>query len=136
MRRTKVEKVALAAYNLTGEAQRWWTRMLKTEPRMEWTRFLVVFNQKHIPQSNKDSKSMEFQNLKQRGYMTVTEYEAQFTTLANYAEPLILVDNMKARRFEDSLHPDLRKAIKPLKLPAYAEVLDRALMLGKKRRKY
>lgn len=68
--------------------------------------------------------------------MTVTEYEAQFTTLANYAEHLILVDNMKARRFEDSLHHDLRKAIKPLKLPAYAEVLDRALMLGKKRRKY
>lgn len=67
MRCTKVEKVALAAYNLTGEAQRWWTLMLKTEPRMEWTCFLVVFNQKHIPQSIKDSKSMEFQNLKQRG---------------------------------------------------------------------
>lgn len=40
MRCTKVEKVALAAYNLTGEAQWWWTLMLKTEPRMKWTRFL------------------------------------------------------------------------------------------------
>ncbi|KAF7134853.1 hypothetical protein RHSIM_Rhsim08G0139100 [Rhododendron simsii] len=123
------EKVALAAYNLIGEARRWWNLVSKAEPRMEWTHFLVLFNQKYLPQAIKDSKSMEFQNLKQRGNMTVTEYDAQFTTLAHYAEHLIPNDSMKARRFEDGLQPDLGRAVKLLKLETYAEVLDRALML-------
>lgn len=123
------EKVALAAYNLTGEAQRWWTLVKKTEPQMVWERFYEVFNQKYIPPSIKDSKSMEFQNLKQKSGMTVAQYEAEFTTLAHYAPHLIPDDNMKARRFEDGLDPELRKIIKSLKLPTYAEVLDRALML-------
>ncbi|KAF7112781.1 hypothetical protein RHSIM_RhsimUnG0193500 [Rhododendron simsii] len=126
---TDREKVALAAYNLIGEARRWWNLVSKAEPRMEWTRFLVLFNQKYLPQAIKNSKSMEFQNLKQRGNMTVTEYDAQFTTLAHYAEHLIPNDRMKARRFEDGLQPDLRRAVKLLKLETYAKVLDRALML-------
>ncbi|XP_058224359.1 uncharacterized protein LOC131333703 [Rhododendron vialii] len=126
---TNTEKVALAAYNLIGEAQQWWNLVSKAEPQMEWTRFLVLFNQKYLPQAIKDSKSMEFQDLKQRGNMTVTEYDAQFTTLAHYAEHLIPNDSMKARRFEEGLQPDIRKAVKLLKLQTYAEVLDRAQML-------
>ncbi|KAG5523801.1 hypothetical protein RHGRI_030706 [Rhododendron griersonianum] len=101
---TDREKVSLAAYNLIGEAQRWWNLVSRAQPRMEWTRFLVLFNQKYLPQSIKDSKSMEFQNLKQRG-------------------------NMTARRFEEGLQPNVRRAVKLLKLQTYAEVLDRALML-------
>lgn len=128
---TEREKVALAAYNLVGEAQRWWNLVRKSEPQIEWARFLVLFNEKYLPPSIKDSKSMEFQNLKQRGSMTVIDYESQYTTLANYASHLIPDDNAKARRFEEGLRPDLRKAIKLLKLQTYAEVLDRALMLEK-----
>ncbi|KAG5523803.1 hypothetical protein RHGRI_030706 [Rhododendron griersonianum] len=57
------------------------------------------------------------------------EYDAQFTTLAHYAEHLIPNDSMKARRFEEGLQPNVRRAVKLLKLQTYAEVLDRALML-------
>ncbi|KAF7141115.1 hypothetical protein RHSIM_Rhsim06G0100400 [Rhododendron simsii] len=123
------EKVVLALYNLTGEAQRWRTLVRRAEPQMGWERFYDLFNQKYIPPSIKDSKSMEFQNLTQKPGMIVAQYEAEFTTLAHYAPHLILDENMKARRFEGGLNPDLRKLIKSLKLPTYAEVLDRSLML-------
>ncbi|XP_058185656.1 uncharacterized protein LOC131302879 [Rhododendron vialii] len=123
------EKVALAAYNLTGEAQRWWTLVRRVEPQMGWERFYNLFNQKYIPPSIRDRKSMEFQNHTQKPGMTVAQYEAEFTTLAHYAPHLIPDENMKARRFEGGLNPDLRKLIKSLKLPTYAEVLDRSLML-------
>ncbi|KAF7129456.1 hypothetical protein RHSIM_Rhsim10G0110100 [Rhododendron simsii] len=81
------------------------------------------------PLSPGDSKSMEFQNLTQKPGMTVAQYEAEFTTFAHYAPHLIPDENMKARRFEGGLNPDLCKLGKSLKLPTYAEVLDWSLML-------
>ncbi|KAG5516681.1 hypothetical protein RHGRI_037428 [Rhododendron griersonianum] len=72
---------------------------------------------------------MEFQNLTQNSGMTVAQYETEFTILAHYAPHLIPEENMKARRFEGGLNPDLPKLVKSLKLPTYAEVLDRSLTL-------
>lgn len=101
----------------------------RAEPQMGCERFYDIFNQKYIPPSIRDSKSMEFQNLTQKSGMTIAQYEAEFTTLAHYAPHLIPDENMKARRFEGGLNPDLHKLVKSLKLPTYAEVLDRSLML-------
>ncbi|KAF7126629.1 hypothetical protein RHSIM_Rhsim11G0010200 [Rhododendron simsii] len=126
---TEVEKTTLATYNLKGEAQRWWNLMVTTEPGMTWGRFKDIFKKKYIPKAIRDSKATEFQNLKQRGSMTVTGYDEQFTSLANYAEHLIPNEDSKARRFEDGLLPDYRKHIKPLNFETYPEVLNCALML-------
>ncbi|KAF7130156.1 hypothetical protein RHSIM_Rhsim10G0127900 [Rhododendron simsii] len=112
-----------------AEAQRWWTLVRRAEPQMGWERFYDLFNQKYIPPSIRDSKSMEFQNLMQKPGMTVAQYEAEFTSLAHYAPHLIPDENMKAHRFEGGLNPDLRKLVKLSKLATDAEVLDWSLML-------
>ncbi|KAH7839539.1 hypothetical protein Vadar_005460 [Vaccinium darrowii] len=129
MRCSETHKVGLASYQLEGEAHRWWTMKEQSEPRMGWTRFLVVFREKYIPQSIQDAKCTEFQQLKQKGQMTVSEYEAEFTNLAQYAPHMVATENMKARKFEDGLKPEIRKVVRPMRLPTYAEVVDRALII-------
>lgn len=124
---SETQKVGLASYQLEGEAYRWWTMKDEAEPRMVWTRFLVVFREKYVPQSLQDAKCTEFQQLEQKGQTTVSEYEAEFTNLAEYAPHMVATENRKARKFEDGLKPEIRKVVRPMRLPTNAEVVDRAL---------
>ncbi|KAF5934496.1 hypothetical protein HYC85_030667 [Camellia sinensis] len=41
---------------------------------------------------------------------------------------MVNTDYKKARKFENSLHNDIRERVNVLKLPMYVDVLDRALM--------
>ncbi|KAH7834692.1 hypothetical protein Vadar_018618 [Vaccinium darrowii] len=61
--------------------------------------------------------------------MTVSEYEAKFTNLAEYAPHMVATENMKARKLEDGLKPEILKVVQPMRLPTYAEVVDRALIV-------
>ncbi|KAF7124722.1 hypothetical protein RHSIM_Rhsim12G0125400 [Rhododendron simsii] len=61
---SETQKVGLASYQLEGEAHRWWTLKEEAEPRMVWTRFLVVFREKYVLQSLQKAKCTEFQQLK------------------------------------------------------------------------
>ncbi|GFZ11673.1 hypothetical protein Acr_23g0000580 [Actinidia rufa] len=66
--------------------------------------------------------------LKQLG-MTIEDYEGSFTNLAEYAPHLVETDEMRAQRFEEGLRHEIRRAIiRPLVLPTYADVLDRAII--------
>ncbi|KAG5561843.1 hypothetical protein RHGRI_004773 [Rhododendron griersonianum] len=129
MRCSETQKVGLASYQLEGEAHRWWTMKEEAEPRIVWTRFLEVFREKYVPQSLQDAKCTEFQQLKQKGQTTVSEYEAEFTNLAEYAPHMVATENRKARKFEDGLKPEIQKVVRPMRLPTYAEVVDRALLV-------
>ena len=75
---------------------------------------MEAFKEKYMPRSMTNAKRLEFENLKQKGEMTVAEYDAEFTNLAEYAPYLISNDEMKAHRFEDGLKPEVRKIIRPL----------------------
>ncbi|XP_058220084.1 uncharacterized protein LOC131330491 [Rhododendron vialii] len=61
--------------------------------------------------------------------MTIVDYEAEFTNLAKFGPHTIDTDNRKARKFKDGLIPGIRNVVKPLCLPTYADVLDRALIV-------
>ncbi|XP_028058137.1 uncharacterized protein LOC114262006 [Camellia sinensis] len=61
--------------------------------------------------------------------MSVTEYEAEFTRLSQYGKHLISTKNLKARRFEERLHPDIRDVILPMRLVTYAVIVDRAMIV-------
>ncbi|XP_028052463.1 uncharacterized protein LOC114256963 [Camellia sinensis] len=61
--------------------------------------------------------------------MSVTEYEAEFTRLSQYGKHLISTENLKARRFEEGLHPDIRDVILPMRLVTYADIVDRAMIV-------
>ncbi|GFZ05519.1 hypothetical protein Acr_17g0010910 [Actinidia rufa] len=66
-------------------------------------------------------------------------YEGSFTNLAEYAPHLVATDEMRARRFEDGLRHEIKRVIRPLVLPTYAEVLDRAIIVEQdeiERKKY
>ncbi|XP_028097674.1 uncharacterized protein LOC114297441 [Camellia sinensis] len=99
------------------------------EPTIIWDRFLVVFREKYIPQSVQDAKYAEFYRLKQWGQMSVTEYEVEFTRLSQYGKHLISTENLKARRFKEGLHPDIRDVILPIRLVTYTDIVDRAMIV-------
>ncbi|GFY89058.1 hypothetical protein Acr_06g0009980 [Actinidia rufa] len=70
---------------------------------------------------------------------TIAEYEAAFTNLAEYAPHLVATDEMRARRLEDGLRYEIKRVIRPLVLPTYADVLDRAIIVEQdemEKRKY
>lgn len=126
---TETQRVKLAAYMLKGESHRWWNLKEKAEPEMSWKRFVEVFKEKYIPQAIKDAKCSEFLNLKQRVPKSVADYEAEFTNLSKYGSHVIDTDVRKARKFEDGLLPEIRFVVRPLRLPTYADVVDRALLV-------
>ncbi|KAF7137351.1 hypothetical protein RHSIM_Rhsim07G0155000 [Rhododendron simsii] len=69
------------------------------------------------------------EQLKQKGLTTVSIYEAEFANLAEYTRHMVATENRKARKFEDGLKPEIRKVVRPMRLPTYAEVDDRALLV-------
>ncbi|GFZ07013.1 hypothetical protein Acr_18g0011830 [Actinidia rufa] len=97
------QKVEIGSYLLTGAASRWWNLKGVREPNTNWARF-------------KTGK-------------TIVDYEAAFTNLAEYAPHLVATDEMRARRFEDGLRYEIKRVIRPLVLPTYADVLDRAIIV-------
>ena len=90
------QKVKIGSYLLTREANRWWNLRSATELEMTWARFLEVFRDKYMPRAMTNAKRLEFENLKQRGAMTVAEYDVELTNLAEYAPYLISNDELKA----------------------------------------
>ncbi|GFS41489.1 hypothetical protein Acr_00g0074640 [Actinidia rufa] len=112
-------------------------RLLR-EPGMNWARFKVIFREKYVPRALQNAKCAEFEHLKQTG-KPIAEYEAAFTNLAEYAPHLVATDEMRARRFEDGLRYEIKRVIRPLVLPTYADVLDRAIIVEQdemEKRKY
>ena len=61
--------------------------------------------------------------------MTAVDYEGSFTNLAKCAPHLVAIDEIRARRFEDRLRHEIRRAIRPLVLPTYTDVIDRAIIV-------
>ncbi|XP_057485851.1 uncharacterized protein LOC130772128 [Actinidia eriantha] len=118
------QKVEIGSYLLAGEASRWGNLKGVREPGMNWARFKVIFKEKFVPRAVQNAKCSEFEHLKQLG-TTIVDYEGSFTNLAEYAPYLVATDEMRARKFEDGLRHEIRRAIRPLVLPTYAEVLDR-----------
>ncbi|KAF7148904.1 hypothetical protein RHSIM_Rhsim03G0014100 [Rhododendron simsii] len=88
-----------------------------------------VFREKYVPQSLQDANCNEFQQLRQKGQTIVSEYEAKFTNLAEYAPHMVATENRKAHKCEDGLKLEIRKVVRPMRLPTYAEVVDRALLV-------
>ncbi|GFS30371.1 hypothetical protein Acr_00g0011520 [Actinidia rufa] len=100
------QKVEIGSYLLTGAASRWWNLKGVREPGMNWARFKTGKN--------------------------IADYEAAFTNLVEYAPHFVVTDEMRARRFEDGLRYEIKRVIRPLVLPIYADVLDRAIIVERR----
>ncbi|XP_058185826.1 uncharacterized protein LOC131303052 [Rhododendron vialii] len=123
------DRVALATYQLKGEARNWWELMETTHDVaiMTFDEFENIFLDKYFPTPLKQAKAHEFMNLEQ-GTLTVTQYAARFEELSCYAQNIIPTEDDKARKFEWGLSTS-RKAIVGHAFPTYSEVVKCALRL-------
>ncbi|XP_058189333.1 uncharacterized protein LOC131306918 [Rhododendron vialii] len=96
-------RVALATYQLKGEARYWWDLMEATYTiaTMTFVEFEALFLDKYFSTPIRLAKEQEFLNLKQ-GTMTVTQYEAKFEELSRYALTSIPTEDKKAKESEEA----------------------------------
>ncbi|XP_024195741.1 uncharacterized protein LOC112198877 [Rosa chinensis] len=123
-------RITHAAYQFTGEAAKWW-KMVKRSCNVEtmsWDQFCKTFLDKFFPPVLQEAKVEKFNKLYQ-GKMSAMEYDARFTELSRYAPELVSTEAKKARKFEHGLRPNIRLKVSVLRLPTYAEVLERALIV-------
>ncbi|XP_058218101.1 uncharacterized protein LOC131329060 [Rhododendron vialii] len=123
------DRVALATYQLKGEARYWWDLMeiTYTIATMTFDKFETLFLNKYFPTPLRLVKEQEFLNPKQ-GTMTVTQYAAKFEELSRYALAAIATEDKKARRFEWGL-TTARRAVVSQAFPTYAGAVKCALRL-------
>ena len=110
-------RIRLAAFQLEGEAQVWW-RWARTSRDLEvmtWAEFQELFMGKYFPETVRHAKAQKFLELKQ-GAMTVMDYVARFTELAQFSEDYVATDVAKVRRFENGLKLSIRGRIVGLRL--------------------
>ncbi|XP_030473775.1 uncharacterized protein LOC115691322 [Syzygium oleosum] len=126
---TEEEKVTLAMYQLQGNAINWWKairgRVFPAGTAQTWAMFVEVFNGKYFSESAREQKLAEFMRLRQ-GQRNVDQYEAEFARLSMFAPRMVEDPLDRARRFRDSLKPDLRSQMISLNLRDYNEIYDRA----------
>ncbi|XP_028067871.1 uncharacterized protein LOC114270533 [Camellia sinensis] len=127
---TERQKVTFATFTFKDNPQEWWLLTLAKEEITTWARFLEVFYEKYFLDSLREQKASEFIHLEQ-GTMTVAEYESKFTQLARFATYVIPTETRKARKFEAGLDAGIKDRLEVLKLPTYAEVVDRAYIAEK-----
>lgn len=123
-------RVSFAAYQLEDAAALWWESIENTGgvAGMTWATFKKIFLKKYFPEMVKDTLRKEFLGLVQ-GNSTVMEYEARFTALSRFALEIISTENLKARRFERGLNPDIRKGVVGHRYKKYSKVFECALAL-------
>ncbi|XP_058202882.1 uncharacterized protein LOC131317341 [Rhododendron vialii] len=123
------DRVALATYQLKGEACYWWDPMEATHAiaTMTFAEFETLFLDKYFPTPLPLAKEQEFLNLKQ-GTMTVTQYAAKFEELSRYALVTIATEDKKARRFEWGL-TTARRVVVSQAFPTYAGAVKCAFRL-------
>ena len=123
---SKEQKVVMVVFKLEGQAKHWWKMTkagleAKGKP-LTWTNFLEAFYEKYFPNSVRDQKELEFQQLELRD-LIVGQYEAKFTELARFAPHLIEEDSKKAKKFLPGFHPPIRSKLVPLLLDSYSKVV-------------
>ncbi|MQL68384.1 hypothetical protein Taro_000686, partial [Colocasia esculenta] len=61
--------------------------------------------------------------------LTMAEYEAQFSWLAQYASHIVSTERMKAKRFLNGLKPSYITQLAPLDIQTYAKMVKNAQLL-------
>ena len=87
---------------------------------------------KYFPDTTRHAKAQEFLELKQ-GAMTVMDYVARFTGLAQFSDDYVATDMAKVRRFENGLKLSIQDRIVRLRLQDMDSMVGTALTIERKR---
>ncbi|XP_050919616.1 uncharacterized protein LOC127137174 [Lathyrus oleraceus] len=126
---TLVQKIRYGTHKLSGEVDDWWvdTRLRLETAGEEITRevFRREFLRKYYPEDVRGKKEIEFLELKQ-GNLSVTEYAAKFTELAKFYHHYdgANAEFSKCIKFENGLHPEIKKAVGYQKIHVFADLID------------
>ncbi|XP_058180091.1 uncharacterized protein LOC131298630 [Rhododendron vialii] len=128
------DRIALATFQMQGEADHWWDLIKTTHnlTTMTWRMFENLFLEKYFPAPVKQAMAQEFMDLKQRT-LTVTQYAARFEELARHATTIVPTDDAKARKFEWGLSHSIRTSVVSHEYPTYAQVVRCALMMEREK---
>ncbi|XP_028085074.1 uncharacterized protein LOC114286177 [Camellia sinensis] len=96
-------RVALAAYQLKGEAGQWW-KSVKYRVDHTWEAFMQAFQDKFLPPTARERLRKQFEQLLQL-HTPVAEYETKFTGLSRFAPELVSMEERKCLEFEKRLRP-------------------------------
>ena len=80
---------------------------------MPWEFFAQKFKAKYVSDMYRETKWKQFLNLKQR-YLSVAEYEKEFSHLSKYAPVSVLTEAFHCRQFEDGLHKSIKRYLVPV----------------------
>ena len=102
---TTEEKLECATSLQQEEAYQWWVSVTRTAPpkRVTWEFFLDEFKKHYVGRIYLSNMRWEFHNLKQR-QMSMIEYQREFTQFSKYAPEILVSEEEKICRFEDSLN--------------------------------
>ena len=126
-----VRAVELTSYQLTGVAYEWYKSLLRSRPAghptLKWPEFYNAFVEWFMPESLRDAKAREFELLKQTEGISVLDYDTKFNQLARYAPHMVMIYNMKAKRFANGLNEYLFRAVPLTRITTDSDVLDTTL---------
>ena len=127
-------RIRLAAFQLEGEAQVWWSwaRTSRDLEAMTWAEFQELYMGKYFPKTARHAKAQEFLELKQ-GATTVMDYVASFIELARFADDYVATDLAKVRRFENGLKLFIRARIVGLRLQDMDSMVVTGLTIERER---
>ncbi|KAL3834244.1 hypothetical protein ACJIZ3_008980 [Penstemon smallii] len=129
---TDAQKINLATFRLEDSARHWWRVVeerwrVEDTPRM-WDNFVIEFNTKFIPQVVRNRREREFMDLTQ-SMLTVSQYEARFTRLIQYAPHYQNDEDRKVRKFIEGLKLELRWALLSTDITTYSKAVEKALQV-------
>ncbi|XP_062105092.1 uncharacterized protein LOC133816802 [Humulus lupulus] len=118
-------RVTLAAFMLTGEADRWWEFILdgREVGSIYWEEFERSFLLMYFPRTFEIDRRTEFYNLTQ-GSLTVSQYQAEFVRLSQYDK--LSRPNAAKYFFVRGLKPSLAARVTG-NYSTYEEAVDKAL---------
>ncbi|XP_020272479.1 uncharacterized protein LOC109847660 [Asparagus officinalis] len=118
------EWVDLMNIQLTDTARIWWAaEKTHLERPIPWETFTEHFNRKYFPQSARDELLRRFVELKQGGRI-VDEYEAEFSSLSQYAPHLVTDPTIRRHQFQKGLNKYIRMALAGRALATHDAVLN------------
>ncbi|KAK8939259.1 hypothetical protein KSP39_PZI011311 [Platanthera zijinensis] len=134
MRCPAERKVELVVFLLEGEAKRWWVNLMKGKfqtrglANVTWAEFTREFTKWFVPRTEKRQLQEKFLRLVQ-GSRSVLQYEAEFSSLAYYAESAVATEEARCLRFQEGLRDDIRASVVPFDIIEYALLVEKARLV-------
>ncbi|MED6160211.1 hypothetical protein PIB30_117913 [Stylosanthes scabra] len=125
-------------YQLDGEAQYWWQGALRLLQQgnenimITWEMFKEEFYKKYFPNSVRGAKELELMQLRQ-GFMSVDTYTNKFEELCRFSRICQGApegyEEWKCLKYQDGLRDDIMRAVAPLEIKSFAELVNKSRMI-------